>query len=343
MPLFSRGPARPPPQRAARALLPRFRWLSQVAFFVLTAEIAWRFTIFFEQATSGGPVTAHRPAGVEAYLPISALLGIRRWVATGYWDEIHPAGMTFLLAVVAGAVLARRAFCGWVCPFGFVSRILESIRPLLRLPPRWGGPRWVRWTFEGLKVLLLGWLVWIVASMPLPAVEQFIRLPYNLAADANMLLYVTSIGATGAIVLGALAGLSTLVRNGWCRFLCPYGALLGVAGAASPLRIVRDDAACHHCGACTRSCGMGIRVASGTVVRSLECTSCMECVAACPHPGALDVRTPGGRVVRPWIVPAVALGVLAAAYVVARATGFWESSVSVAEFARAYAIGLRAR
>jgi ferredoxin len=87
---------------------------------------------------------------------------------------------------------------------------------------------------------------------------------------------------------------------------------------------------------------MGIEVARVRTVRSLECTSCMACVAACPH-AALDVRGPRGARVRPWVVPAIALGVLAAAYLVARATGYWESSLSVEDFARAYRTGVRAR
>jgi polyferredoxin len=324
------------------ARLPRWRWLVQGGFLALTALIAWEFTVFFRQVMAGGPVTAHRPPGVEAYLPIGALLGIRRWLETGFWDELHPAGMTFLLAVAGGAVLARRAFCAWICPFGTFFRALERLRPLLRLPERWNAPRWARWCLEALKYLVLGWIVWTFASMPVEAVNAFMYLPYNLAADANMLLYVATLGATGALVIGAIALVSTVVRNAWCRFLCPYGALLGVAGAASPLPIVRDEDACKHCGACTRACGMGIEVARVRKVRSLECTSCMACVAACPH-GALDVRGPRGLRVRPWVVPAIALGVLGAAWLVARAAGFWETSLGVEDFARAYELGLKAR
>jgi polyferredoxin len=338
-------PGRPstlPRPAGPHARLQRWRWLVQAGFLALTALIAWEFATFFRQATSGGPVTAHRPGGVEAYLPIGALLGIRRWLETGFWDEIHPAGMTFLLAVVGGAVLARRAFCAWICPFGLLFRALEWLRARLRLPARWNAPRWARWSLEAVKYLVLGQIVWMFATMPVEAVDAFMYLPYNLAADANMLLYVATLGATGALVFGGIVLLSTMVRSAWCRFLCPYGALLGVAGAASPLRIVRDEAACAHCGACTRSCGMGIEVERVRQVRSLECTSCMACVSTCPH-AALDVRGPRGVRVRPWVVPAIALGVLAAAWLVARAAGFWESSLSVEDFVRAYRTGVRPR
>lgn len=316
----------------------------QVKFLVITALIAAEFVAFYEQVLAGGPVTALRPAGVEAYLPLGSLLAVRRWLETGLWDEIHPAGMTFLLAVLGGAVLARRAFCGWICPFGFLSRVLEWFRSrLLRLPDRWAGPRWLRDLAAAPKYLLLGVIAWSLGTLPLAGVNGFMYLPYNLAADANMLRYVLSMGATGVIVIASLVAVSTVVRNAWCRSLCPYGALVGLAGAAAPLRVVRDPAACRNCGACSDACGMGIRVADASSVRSLDCTSCLACIGACQVPGALAVRTPWGTRIRPWVVPVLALGVLAAAYVVAHATGFWETTLTVEDFRRAYALGLKAR
>lgn len=324
--------------------LPRWRWAVQGLYAALTALIAWEFVSFFRQVVAGGPVTAARPAGVEAYLPLGSLIGLRRWAETGYWDEIHPAGLTVLLAAIGGAVLARRAFCSWICPVGTFSRALEWFRArVLRLPPRWDAPRWLRRIAAGAKYALLAQILWSFARLPLEGVQGFMYLPYNLAADANMLLYVANVSARGAVVLGGLVVLSVVVRNAWCRFLCPYGALLGVAGALSPLRVVRDEGACRDCRACTRACGAGIRVHEARAVHGLECTSCMACVAACRVDGALGVRSPRGRRAPPWVVPALAVGVLVSAWLIARATGFWETSLTVDDFRWAYDVGLRRR
>ena len=37
-----------------------------------------------------------------------------------------------------------------------------------------------------------------------------------------------------------LVVLSVVTKNFWCRYLCPYGALMGLLSMLSPTRIVRD-------------------------------------------------------------------------------------------------------
>ena len=56
----------------------------------------------------------------------------------------------------------------------------------------------------------------------------------------------------GAIVIGVIVLLSMFVQNFWCRYLCPYGALLGLVSLLSPVKIRRDKEACIDCGKCTR-------------------------------------------------------------------------------------------
>jgi len=42
--------------------------------------------------------------------------------------------------------------------------------------------------------------------------------------------------------------LSILLRNFWCRYLCPYGALLGVLSFFSILKVHRNAESCHNRG-----------------------------------------------------------------------------------------------
>ena len=76
--------------------------------------------------------------------------------------------------------------------------------------------------------------------MPLEAIEGFLRSPYNAAADAKMLLFFLHPSATSLAVIVGLVALSLVVKHLWCRYLCPYGALLGVASLLSPLSVRRD-------------------------------------------------------------------------------------------------------
>ena len=70
--------------------------LPQWFFFLATAYVGVRFTRFCLAAAAGEAGSVARPAGVEGFLPISALLGLRRLLATGSFDPVHPAGLWIL-------------------------------------------------------------------------------------------------------------------------------------------------------------------------------------------------------------------------------------------------------
>jgi hypothetical protein len=74
-------------------LLSSLRNRFQLALFGLTLAIGLQFFLFVQQAANGGPATIPRPAGVEGFLPIGALLGWKQFLTAGVWDPVHPAAM----------------------------------------------------------------------------------------------------------------------------------------------------------------------------------------------------------------------------------------------------------
>ena len=90
--------------------------------------------------------------------------------------------------------------------------------------------------------------------------------PYGLVADVKMLNFFRDLGTVGAAVILGLVVLSVFVKNAWCRYLCPYGALLGLGRPAEPdahpprprrlhrLREVREGVPVAHSG---RSSALG--------------------------------------------------------------------------------------
>jgi polyferredoxin len=314
----------------------------QAAWLVSLVLAGLEFARFFSQARGVGPVTVHRPPVVEAFLPISALLGAKRFLLTRYWDEVHPAGLVVLAAAIATAFVARKAFCSWVCPVGTISRALEWVGRHTLWRRRWPAvPRWLDLPLSATKYVLLGFFVLTVARMPLDALEGFLASPYNAAADAKMLLLFTHPSTTTLVAIGALALLSLAVKHAWCRWLCPYGALLGVASFFSPLLVRRDPATCNDCRACTRACPVEIPVHARLRVLTPECTGCLSCVAACTVPDCLGLARPRRRARSAFLLPAVALATMLGAWALARATGFWETSLGVEAFRWAYrAMGL---
>ncbi len=335
-------PATATPTRGARwtnpyRLLPRVRWAVQLVYLAFLCLVGLEFARFFSQAVGEGPITAPRPPAVEAFLPIAALVGLKRFLLTRYWDEIHPAGLTILVAAILTAFLARKAFCSWVCPVGTISRALEWLGRKTLWRRRWPAvPRALDLPLSGLKYLLLAFFIWTVGNMPADALQGFMHSPYNTAVDGKMLLFFTQPSTTVLAVIGVLVALSLVVKHFWCRYLCPYGALLGVASFLSPVSIRRDPDACNDCRACTRACPVEIPVHARLRVLSTECTGCMSCVAACTTRDCLGVTRKGARAFSPWLVPALTLGVMLGAWAVARATGFWETTLAPEAFRLAY-------
>ncbi len=327
---------RPNPYR----FLPTLRGIVQGAYVAFFLLVGIEFHSFYRQVISGGPVTAHRPPAVEGFLPISARMGLKRFVTTGLWDEVHPAGLAILIAAIASSLLARKVFCSWVCPVGGLSRALAwaGQKTLWR---RWKKesvvPRWLDIALSSIKYLLLAFFVRIILlGMDGAAIEAFRHNAYNYAADAKMLLFFTDISGTAAATLIVLVILSVAVKNFWCRYLCPYGALLGLVSWLSPQRVVRDEATCIDCKLCTRACPVEIRVHAKPSVWTPECTGCMSCVAACPVDRCLTVTRRGARSLSPYLVPAVGLGAIVAIWVVARVTGHWLTALPLSTLADAY-------
>ncbi len=276
----------------------------QAVFFTLNLWIGLQFYLFVRWAESGGrSLAVSRPAGVEGWLPIEGMMQFKYVVASGKIPQLHPAAFFLFTAFALSSLLFRKAFCGWLCPVGTISEYLWKLgrgvfRRSLSLP------KWLDYPLRSLKYLLLGFFFYAVAMMSASAVADFVGSPYGLVVDVRMLNFFRFIGTTTAIVVGGFALASLLVRNFWCRYLCPYGALMGLISLLSPLRIMRSESACIDCAKCAKACPSNLPVDKLIQIRSAECTGCLECVAVCPAQNALSLRLIGstGRrhSVRAW-------------------------------------------
>jgi len=134
---------------------------------------------------------------------------------------------------------------------------------------------------------------------------------------------------------------SVFVQNFWCRFLCPYGALLGLTSWLSPTRIRRNPETCIDCAKCAKACPSALPVDKLVQIRSVECTGCLECVAVCPAQDALAMSLPNlvGTATKPARIPAwaMAAGIAILFFGIAgfaKATGHWDSAIPTAVYER---------
>jgi polyferredoxin len=258
-------------------------------------------------------------------------MGILDWVHQGTLNTIHPAATVLVLVALAMAYLFRKAFCSWVCPVGFLSELLARFG-------RWSFGRnfnlwkWVDIPLRSLKYLLLAFFLGAVISMSAGELQAFIQSPYNRVADVKMGLFFVQLGRTGTIVMGVLVLTSIFVKGAWCRYLCPYGALLGLFSWVSPARVTRNLDQCVSCGLCDRVCMARLSVSKKNRIISPECTGCLDCIAVCPVTDALELAAPRRRRVSPVGFAGAVLGLFFAGYLGARATGAWANEIPDVEY-----------
>lgn len=263
------------------------RYLVQGLFLTLILWAGWDFYRFYQYLLDPSVPAVSRPSSVEAFLPISSMLAFRQWLYNGLYDPLHPAGLTLLLLIVASALLFRRAFCGWICPVGTVSeaagRLGKAGLAKLGLKP-WIPQGWAAYGLSALKYLLLAFFIYIIwFALDIISVMEFLRTPYNQVADIKMMLFFLEPSKTTIIVMTILVGLSLVIPNFWCRFLCPYGAMLGLFGKLSPAWLGRDKDGCIQCGACQRACLNGLHPQAKESVTKEVCTLCLSCAEICPQ------------------------------------------------------------
>jgi polyferredoxin len=324
-------------RRSRRSPVIRARRLVQVTFFVLVLVLGAQFTLWAFAHIAGRLPVPSRPAGVEGFLPISALMSLRLALGGGGVHPVHPAGLAILVAVLVMSTLLAKSFCSQLCPMGAISEGLGRLGARL-LGRTWLVPQGLDVPLRSLKYILLALFVWATwVALDLAGVRSFLDSPYNKVADAKMLLFFAHPSRLTVAVLGMLVVGSVLIRDLWCRYLCPYGALLGILGRVAPLKVTRDENTCTDCRKCTKVCPARLPVHAMRRVASVECSSCLDCVAVCPVKECLAVRPPhraGRWLVQPALAGGLAVGVYVGITAAFRVSGHWHGGVSEGEYER---------
>jgi polyferredoxin len=232
----------------------------------------------------------------EALCPFGGFeTAIRLLTGSGYVPHVHASNVVLAVGVLLLAILARSAFCGWLCPLGFLQDLVSGMSRLIQrhVRPVRTGVRWLEASARPLAVLdrplrLLKYvvLVWAVGGAAVWGVMVFRDVdPWFAILELFRFAIVP-----GFAILAFVLVASLFVDRPWCRYACPLGAVSGLVGAFSPVRIERVADACISCGICTRTCPMGLPVGTADRIVSPDCNACLECVGACPQAGALELR-----------------------------------------------------
>jgi polyferredoxin len=312
------------------------RIIVQWVFLLFSLFLGLEFYRFVSYFRSGGATTfVPRPDGIEAFLPISALLSLKDWLVSGAINPVHPAALVIFLSALTVSILLKRSFCSWICPVGTLSELFwKSGFNLFRRNFR--PPRWLDILLRGIKYLLLLFFLYSILYVMSPeAVAAFIHSDYNKVADARLLDFFLHPSGFAVTVIGVLLALSLAARNPFCRFLCPYGALLGLLSMLSPVKVTRDKVVCISCSVCTQVCPSHIPVMGKERVMSEECIGCLRCISHCRAEGALEMKLTGRKIIVDGLLFAVLVVlVFWGGTMIGKLTGHWQTGITLAEYAR---------
>jgi len=235
-------------------------------------------------------------------------------------------GAIFLIGAVVG-----RAFCGWVCPIGFIQDIITTLKGRLDFisPRAHKSGRKFKYLVLFSTLLISGTLGLALylgvgsdykaalgpfASGPFIAISpdgtlfgtvptlikmarenfaDFIAHPPTLQDIWGQLNQIPPLLALRVVILVGFFAAAWKVPRFWCRYACPTGALMAVFQKYSLAGIKRDPVKCTKCPHCEVRCPMQINILDlpWEKFNDPECIMCMECVDACPH-GSLSPKFP---------------------------------------------------
>ena len=267
-----------------------FRRLIQAGLLAFIAFIALRHALVGE---GSGQTTA----SWEAYCPMGGLESLYKYVVSGgrFVPHVHVSNFVVLVAALVTALLARNAFCGWLCPFGFIQDMISSFSafiqkrvPAIRRAVKTLKTRGARLAGldRYLRLIKYGVLAWAVIGAAVYGFMVFRDYDPWAALWSLLELSLTA----GTIVLAIVLAASLFVERPWCRYACPLGAATGLVGKLSPFYLKREAEACKMCAVCTTACPMGLPVHTATTIKNADCIGCLKCVSECPRQGALELK-----------------------------------------------------
>lgn len=257
----------------------------QGAFFVLILLISVNHSLT-EGGKAGIPFVPE--ASLHAVCPFGGAETLYTLLsANTYIPKIHASSLVLFAVVAVLAVLFGPVFCGWICPLGSIQEWTG------RLGKRLFKKKYNHFLAHKLDKALR-YLRYLVLIMVLYMTATSLKLAF-LALDPYHALFnfwSGEVAISALIVLGLTLLLSLVVERPWCKYACPYGAILGLSNLLRVFTIRRNTQSCIHCKACDQVCPMNIKVSSTGRVRDHQCITCMECTSekSCPVPNTVELQ-----------------------------------------------------
>ena len=275
-----------------RLFRPRSIWIRrvvQIFFFVFIALVSVNHNL----AESGGGIPLLSNASLHSLCPFGGVVSIYQYATVGtFVQKIHESAFVLMIIGFVLAILFGPIFCGWVCPLGTVQEwVAKWGKKLFKrrynhlVPPR------IDVVLRYARYIVLAWVIYVTAVSGKLIFAEYD--PYFALFN----FWSSEVAISALVILGLTLGLSLFVERPWCKYACPYGAVLGISNLFRVFQIRRVESTCKADGACSIMCPMNIPVDSVKTVRDHQCISCLECTseAICPVASTVVFSTGGAK------------------------------------------------
>ncbi|MEO2176768.1 MAG: 4Fe-4S binding protein [bacterium] len=198
--------------------------------------------------------------------------------------SLNPAFIITALIPLVLTLFVGRFFCGWICPATFLYELNTNFALLLNrlgLPLNyWQLDKRIKYA-----VLLVGTLITFFSGLMILAA---IYPPAILGREIYYAIAMDGLSASAIFFLLTMVFDILVSRRGFCRYLCPGGALYSLLGRYRVLRIQRSVSQCNDCNRCNSICEFGLQPMQDQFGQ--ECNNCTACIAICPT-DALSFKT----------------------------------------------------
>jgi NosR/NirI family nitrous oxide reductase transcriptional regulator len=179
----------------------------------------------------------------------------------------------FWIATLATTVVWGRIYCGRLCAYGALTQLMDTFVPKswqLKIPPK------VEQNAYYFKYALLAFVIVYYMVTKDILISRYVEPFWMFGALVNFSAFTSVPGAWllwGLLTVLLLA--SIVVKNLYCRFVCPVGTFLGIISSVTTIFRIKRWSECKTCKICEKACEWGA-IQGPRIVRS-ECVRCDDC------------------------------------------------------------------
>ncbi len=222
------------------------------------------------------------------FCPYSAICFGVMSLKPGFAKLLFPISVFSGILIVISTIFIGRRFCGYICPFGTMQEIIHKLNQKSKKNKQLQLPNWLHKYLNAVKYLIL-----MITILAVFRATQFIYMKFCPVLAVS---HPQNITISSAFTLFVIFGFGYFINRFWCRYLCPFAALMNVFQYLGKLlhltskRVQANEKLCKNCRLCAKNCPMQIVVYEKKRVENVNCIFCLECIESCPVENGIEIK-----------------------------------------------------